>query len=62
MKEYVSPGAELIRFGKERILTRSGTCRCYLDIGVKFDYSASGSNCWTDSEDASAYDVHDAPL
>ena len=62
MKEYVRPNAELVVFSGEGIMTDSGTCRCYLDIGVKEDYSAAGSNCWTDSEDASGYDVHDAPL
>ena len=63
MKKYSRPRAELIAFNHEKILSDdSGTCRCYLDIGVKFDYNAAGSPCWTDSEDASAYDVHDAPL
>lgn len=64
MREYVSPEAELIAFENDRVLssTPSGTCRCYLDIGVQNDYSAAGSVCWTDSEDASGYDVHDAPL
>ena len=60
--EYERPDAELISFNDESILTGSGTCRCYLDIGVKFDYNAATSNCWTDSEDATAYDMHDAPL
>ena len=63
MRTYVSPRAELILFQDDIVLSQtSGTCRCYLDIGVKFDYNAPGSNCWTDSEDASIYDVHDAPL
>lgn len=64
MREYVSPNAELVVFDRGVIAQSavSGTCRCYLDIGVKFDYSAAGSNCWSDSEDASGYDVHDAPL
>ena len=65
MKDYVSPKADLVTFDNEGIVSQaagSGTCRCYLDIGVKFDMDAPGSNCWTDSEDATAYDMHDAPL
>ena len=65
MDEYSSPRAELISFDSDGIMsqtTSSGTCRCYLDIGVKNDYSAQDSGCWTDSEDASAYDLHDAPI
>ena len=63
MRTYVSPRAELILFQDDIVLSQtSGTCRCYLDIGVKFYYNDAGSGCWTDSEDASIYDVHDAPL
>ena len=63
MRTYVSPRAELILVQDDIVLSQtSGTCRCYLDIGVKFDYNDAGSGCWTDSEDASIYDVHDAPL
>ena len=65
MKEYVSPNAELVTFEGDGITsqtTTSGTCRCYLDIGVKFDYNDVNSDCWTDSEDATAYDMHDAPI
>lgn len=61
MREYESPNAEFIVFDNDRMET-SGGCRCYLDIGVKLDYGAAGSNCWTDSEDATEYDVHDAPI
>ena len=65
LREYKSPKAEQVSFENDGVLTTgasSGSCRCYLDIGVKNDYSAAGSNCWTDSEDASAYDIHDAPI
>ena len=64
MRTYVSPRAELILFQDDIVLSQasSNTCRCYLDIGVKFDYSDPESSCWTDSEDATAYDVHNAPL
>lgn len=60
MKEYVVPSADFIGFEKERVLTASGVCRCYLDIGTVDDYDAAGSPCWRDSEDAIAYDMHDA--
>lgn len=60
MKAYESPNAELIEFGNDQLMTASGPCRCYLDIGVTDNYSDPNSGCWTDSEDASAYDMHDA--
>lgn len=62
MKEYVSPNADLVVFDRGVVSqsSTSGACRCYLDIGVKLDMDAAGSNCWTDSEDATAYDMHDA--
>lgn len=64
MKEYVSPTAELIEFENDQVLSAaSGPCRCYLDIGIKSDYSVANDElgcCWTDSEDATEYDIHDA--
>lgn len=62
LKTYEAPTTDLVSFENDQILTESGTCRCYLDIGVKDDYSIPGTTCWTDSEDASAYDMHDAPI
>lgn len=65
MKDYVSPNADLVTFDNEGIVSQaagSGACRCYLDIGVKNDMNDVASGCWTDSEDASVYDMHDAPL
>lgn len=54
MRTYVSPRAELILFQDDIVLSQtSGTCRCYVDYGVKNDYNAFGTPCWTDSEDAS---------
>lgn len=65
MDMYNKPSAELITFDNSILGTvaeGSGTCRCYLDIGVKSDYGAAETECWSDSEDATAYDMHDAPL
>lgn len=60
MNQYVSPDAELIVFEDDIVLSqKSGSCRCYADVGVKFDYSAEGSPCWTDSVDASEVLMHD---
>ena len=59
MSQYVSPDAELIVFGDDIVLSQqSGTCRCYADVGVKFDY-ATDNACWTDSVDASEVLMHD---
>lgn len=60
MKEYVVPSADFIGFEKEKVLTASGACKCYLDIGTAEDYDAPGSSCWRDTEDATAYDKHGA--
>lgn len=53
MRTYVSPRAELILFQDDIVLSQtSGTCRCYVDYGVKNDYNAAGSSCWSDSQAA----------
>lgn len=61
-KMYENPNAELIAFDDDIVLSQvSGTCRCYLDMGVKDDYSAADTGCWTDSEDASEAMLHEGP-
>ena len=60
MRTYVSPRAELILFQDDIVLSQtSGTCRCYVDYGVKNDYSAVGSPCWTESQDAMELMLHE---
>lgn len=60
MITYEEPSAELLLFDNDIVLSEaSGTCRCYADAGVKFDYSALESNCWTDSVDATEIMMHD---
>ena len=60
MEKYISPDVELIEFDDDIVLSsQSGTCRCYADVGVKNDYSAVDSGCWSDSVGASEILMHD---